>query len=135
MGQRDSKQEALHELELKVLKVLRPQLDEVMNQEQQIKQLSIALAQTQWEARTFISKESQIQGKLEELRQVTDPLPSSRCHFLARSVSFRIRCCGLSNFRVSAGYGAVRRGLARFGAVWRGLAGFGAVWWVHPRQP
>lgn len=69
MGQRDSKQEALHELELKVLKVLRPQLDEVMNQEQQIKQLSIALAQTQWEARTFISKESQIQGKLEELRQ------------------------------------------------------------------
>ena len=40
-----------------------------MAQEQQIKQLSIALAQTQWEARTFISKESQIQGKLEELRQ------------------------------------------------------------------
>ena len=40
-----------------------------MAQEQQIKQLSIALAQTQWEARTFISKEGQIQGKLEELRQ------------------------------------------------------------------
>ena len=52
MAQRDAKQEALHELELKVLKVLRPQLDEVMNQEQQIKGLSIALAQTQWEART-----------------------------------------------------------------------------------
>jgi len=69
MAQRDAKQEALHELELKVLKVLRPQLDEVMNQEQQIKGLSIALAQTQWEARTFISKESQIQAKLEELRQ------------------------------------------------------------------
>lgn len=40
-------QEALHELEVKVLKVLRPQLEEVMAQEQQIKQLSIALAQTQ----------------------------------------------------------------------------------------
>ena len=49
--------------------MLRPQLDEVMKQEQQIKQLSIALAQTQWEARTFVSKESQLQGKLEELRQ------------------------------------------------------------------
>jgi len=69
MAQRDAKQEALHELEVKVLKVLRPQLEEVMAQEQQIKQLSIALAQTQWETRTFITKEAQIQDKLEELRQ------------------------------------------------------------------
>mmetsp|Transcript_18359 Transcript_18359/g.49678 ORF Transcript_18359/g.49678 Transcript_18359/m.49678 type:complete len:229 (-) Transcript_18359:610-1296(-) len=69
MAQRDAKQEALHELELKVLKVLRPQLDDVMTSEQQIKALSIALAQTQWEARTFLSKEAQIQAKLDELRQ------------------------------------------------------------------
>merc|ERR1719181_2717037 len=49
MSQRDAKQEALHELEGKVLRQLRPQLEEVMRQEVEIKQLSTALLQTQWE--------------------------------------------------------------------------------------
>ena len=69
MAQRDAKQEALHELEGKVLRQLRPQLEEVMRQEVEIKQLAQALAQTQWEARTFSSKESQLQNQLEMLRQ------------------------------------------------------------------
>jgi hypothetical protein len=69
MAQRDAKQEALHELEGKVLRQLRPQLEEVMRQEVEIKQLAQALAQTQWEARTFASKESQLQNQLEMLRQ------------------------------------------------------------------
>ena len=46
MAQRDAKQEALHELEGKVLRQLRPQLEEVMRQEVEIKQLSTALLQT-----------------------------------------------------------------------------------------
>ncbi|KAL3913209.1 MAG: hypothetical protein SGPRY_008065 [Prymnesium sp.] len=45
-----SMQEAIHELELKVLKALRPQLE-------------------QWEARTFGSKEAEIGSKLEEIRR------------------------------------------------------------------
>ena len=69
MAQRDAKQEALHELEGKVLRQLRPQLEEVMRQEVEIKQLSTALLQTQWEARTFASKEGQLQSQLEMLRQ------------------------------------------------------------------
>jgi len=69
MAQRDAKQEALHELEGKVLRQLRPQLEEVMRQEIEIKQLSSALLQTQWEARTFASKEQQLQTQLETLRQ------------------------------------------------------------------
>ena len=60
MAQRDAKQEALHELEGKVLRQLRPQLEEVMRQEVEIKQLSSALLQTQWEARTFGAKEAQV---------------------------------------------------------------------------
>ena len=40
-----------------------------MRQEVEIKQLAQALAQTQWEARTFSSKESQLQNQLEMLRQ------------------------------------------------------------------
>ena len=40
MAQRDAKQEALHELEGKVLRQLRPALEEVMRQEVEIKQLS-----------------------------------------------------------------------------------------------
>jgi len=69
MAQRDAKQEALHELEGKVLRQLRPQLEEVMRQEVEIKQLSTALLQTQWEARTFSAKEQQLQSQLEVLRQ------------------------------------------------------------------
>ena len=69
MAQRDAKQEALHELEGKVLRQLRPQLEEVMRQEVEIKQLSTALLQTQWEARTFAAKEQQLQSQLEVLRQ------------------------------------------------------------------
>lgn len=69
MSQRDAKQEALHELEGKVLRQLRPQLEEVMRQEVEIKQLSTALLQTQWEARTFAAKETQLQAQLEILRQ------------------------------------------------------------------
>ena len=69
MAQRDSKQEALHELEGKVLRQLRPQLEEVMRQEIEIKQLATALLQTQWEARTFATKEGQLQSQLEMLRQ------------------------------------------------------------------
>lgn len=69
MGQRDQKQEELHELEGRVLRVLRPQLEEVMKQEVGIKQLSTSLLQTQWEAKTFASKEAQLQSQLEVLRQ------------------------------------------------------------------
>ena len=69
MAQRDAKQEALHELEGKVLRQLRPQLEEVMRQEVEIKQLATALQQTQWEARTFSAKEQQLHGQLEVLRQ------------------------------------------------------------------
>jgi len=69
MAQRDAKQEALHELEGKVLRQLRPALEEVMRQEVEIKNLSTALLQTQWEARTFASKEGQLQAQLEMLRQ------------------------------------------------------------------
>ena len=49
MSQRDAKQEALHELEGKVLRQLRPALEEVMRQEVEIKQLSTALLQTTYE--------------------------------------------------------------------------------------
>jgi len=52
-----------------VLRQLRPQLEEVMRQEVEIKQLSTALLQTQWEARTFAAKEQQLQAQLEILRQ------------------------------------------------------------------
>jgi chromosome segregation ATPase len=69
MAQRDAKQEALHELEGKVLRQLRPALEEVMRQEVEIKQLSTALLQTHWEARTFGAKEAQLQNQLEVLRQ------------------------------------------------------------------
>merc|ERR1719238_1438561 len=40
-----------------------------MRQEVEIKQLSTALLQTQWEARTFSAKEQQLQSQLEVLRQ------------------------------------------------------------------
>ena len=69
MSQRDAKQEALHELEGKVLRQLRPHLEDVMRQEMEMKQLSMALLQTQREARTFAAKEQQLQSQLEVLRQ------------------------------------------------------------------
>ena len=52
MAQRDAKQEALHELELEVLRKLRPQLEQVMWQEQGLAQLAAKLQQTEWEARS-----------------------------------------------------------------------------------
>jgi hypothetical protein len=82
------------QLEGKVLRQLRPQLEEVMRQEIEIKQLSSALLQTQWEARTFASKEQQLQTQLETLRQehAQRMYASAPVELLARAAAESCRC-------------------------------------------
>lgn len=77
MVQRDSKQEALHELECRVLRELRPQLEEVMQLEERYANLQLNLQQTQWEARSFADKQGQIQMQLEQIRSEHAPRMNS----------------------------------------------------------
>ena len=62
-----------------------------MRQEVEIKQLSTALLQTQWEARTFAAKEQQIQLKLQEVLEKNAALESQvlRCSAPAAAPSTR----------------------------------------------
>ena len=68
--QRDAKQEALHELELEVLRKLRPQLEQVMWQEQGLAQLAARLQQTEWEARSYADKEAPLQMQMQQQREM-----------------------------------------------------------------